>query len=195
MILHCRWWCLWRGTRIARRLQRTFTYHLGPTNDRLSGIAQSDPGSWRRAGDLDEAGEYGRPDAIELTALGATTALGELDLTRVERARELGHERAIEGVCALARGGGRAVQHARELVCVLEDGARPRRVLGAVLEQRRERGRVLFEYRSCRLGRDVVYGGREGLATPDGCHSRISCAKEMLLDFRERTFTIFDWTG
>ena len=34
MILHCRWWCLWRRTRIARRLQRTFTYHLGPTNDR-----------------------------------------------------------------------------------------------------------------------------------------------------------------
>jgi len=142
---------------IARRLQCTFTYHLGPTNDRPSGTAQIDPGSWRRARDLDEAaGEYGRPDAIELTALRATTALGELDLVRVERARELGHERAIERVCTLARGGGHAVQHARE-TCMRPRGRR-----------------VLFECRSCRLGRDVVYGDREGLATPNGCHSRIS---------------------
>ena len=127
-------------------MQRTFTYNLCPAHDRLHGIPQSDPGPGKCARHLDEAGKNGRADAIELAALGAATALRELDLARVERAPELGHERAVERVCGGARGGRRAVQHARELVGVFEHRARPERVFGVVAQQLRERRYVLFEY-------------------------------------------------
>ena len=49
MNLNRRWRCLCHGTRIARHLQHTSTYHLNHPNDRLSGTTQRDPGSWRRA--------------------------------------------------------------------------------------------------------------------------------------------------
>lgn len=175
IVLHC-CRCGWRGSRKARSLQRTFTYYLCSAHDRLHGISQRDPGPRQRPGDLNEPGKDGRADAVELAALGAAAALRELDLARVERAPELGHERAVEGVGGGTRGGGRAVEHAREPVGVVEDAARAERVVGAVgAEERRERGDVLFEDHSCRFGRYVLHGGGEGLAAPDCGHGRISC--------------------
>ena len=177
IVLHCRRCWRWRGSRKARGLQRTFTNYLCSAHDRLHGISQRDPGPRQRAGHLDEAGKDGRADAVELAALGAAAALRELDLARVKRAAELGHEGAVEGVGGGARGGGRAVQHAREPVGVVEDAARAERVVVAVAEQRRELRDVLLEDRACRFGPYVLHGGGERLAAPDCGHGRISCER------------------
>jgi hypothetical protein len=134
-VLHCYWRSRWRGSWKARSMQCTFTYNLCSAHDRLHGIPQRDPGPRQRPRHLDEAGKDSRPDAIELAALGATTALRELDLARVERAPELGHERAVERVCGWTRGGGGAVQHARELVGVFEHCARAEWVFGVIAEE------------------------------------------------------------
>jgi hypothetical protein len=121
-------------------LQCTFTYNLCSAYDRVCGISRSDPGGpWLVSRHLDEAGEDGCPDAIELAALGAATAFCEFYLVWVERASKLGNERAVERVCGWSRRGRRTVQHARELVGVFEDRARPECIVRPVLEQRGER--------------------------------------------------------
>lgn len=47
---------------------------------------------------LDEPREHRAPHTIDLASLILETPLDELDLPRVERGAELGHERAVEGV-------------------------------------------------------------------------------------------------
>ena len=61
---------------------------------------------WQISLHIDEAGEDGCPDAIELTALGAATVLRELYLALVEHASDIGSERVVERVCGWSRGGG-----------------------------------------------------------------------------------------
>jgi hypothetical protein len=66
---------------------------------------------------------------------------------------------------------------------------RGRRIVWAVRQQRSERRHVLFEYHPGRLGGDVVYGGGERLASPDSCHSRISCERNPKKGWVQRFIT------
>ena len=170
--LHRRWW--WGRYRIAARQQCTFTNDLRPSYDRLRVISSRDTRPGRCTRHLDEAGENSRADTVEFAALAAATALSELDLARVEGARELGDERAVEGVGAGTRGGRCTVQHARELVRVLEHDTRADWILCAIRQQLRERRHVLLEDTTCRLRRDVLHCRGERLAAPDGSDSRVS---------------------
>jgi hypothetical protein len=154
VILH-RWWR--RRYRIAARQHRTFTNDLRPSHDRLCIISIRDTRPRRRTRHLDEARENSRANTIKLAALAASATLSELDLARVESARELWDERTVKRVGARARSGGCAMEHARELVRIIQHTTRAKRVVHAIRQERRERWHVLLKNTTCRLWRDVLY--------------------------------------
>ena len=150
-----RWW--WWRYRVAARQHRTFTNDLRPSYDRLCIISIRDTRPRERTRHLDEARENSRANTIELAALAASAALSELDLARVESARELGDERAVKRVGARARSGGCAMKHTRKFVRIIQHSTRTKRIVHAIRQQRRERRNVLLENTTCRLWRDVLY--------------------------------------
>jgi len=73
----------------------------------------------RTSGDLYKTREYRCANGIRFTVFALHAALDEFDLAGMECAAELGDESAIKGITGAAPG---AMEHARELVCGIEDG-------------------------------------------------------------------------